>query len=65
MKLKKLLGEIWRYSKVRIVAVIVGIAWTTLFVDYFGFSGFITGVIYVPTIGVATYFLHKKLGAKF
>ena len=59
------LKEFWRYGQVRIVAVVVGIAWTTLFVDYFGFSGFLTGIIYVPTIGVATYLWHKAKGAQF
>ena len=65
MKLKKLLGEIWRYGQVRLIATGIGVAWTTIFVDIFHWSGLATGLLYLPVVGTITFIIHKYKGAKF
>lgn len=65
MEIIKLIKEFYRYGQVRLIIVLIGVGWTTFFVDVLGFSGFATVMLYIPTIGVITFIFHKLRGATF
>lgn len=57
--------EFVRYGQVRVMVTVFGVIWTTCLVDWLGWSGLATSLLWIPIIGGGSFLMHKWKGAKF